>query len=85
VLDPVDRDRDARVVGVQLDDLAAIARAVEPRVDAGERGAGAGVEVDAAVDEAMIAVVEDAVAIGDLLLARGDRRDRDRRQREAAC
>ena len=91
VLDLVDRDGGAGVVGVELDDLAAVARAVERRVDAADADVGAAVEVDAAVHEAAVAVVECPVELAQLHLAAGERDERDGRgarrrdRRESSC
>ena len=49
-------------------DLAAVARAIEAGVDAGDAGVGAGVEVDRAVHGPSVAVVERAADGADLVV-----------------
>jgi len=57
----------------QLDDLAAVARAIEPAVDAGVVVASRAVDVDGAVDAARIEMEERPVGVGDVVLAGRER------------
>jgi len=75
VLDHVLLDRHARIMIVELEHLAPVARAIEPGVDTRVVDPRVRVDIDRAMDLAIVPVVERGVGLADVVVARDQQQE----------